>query len=150
MPQNKQRQNDYLDGGVQIRGFPGYRTRENRSGLDPLDTRAEAAFMEGTFYRNLYTLRLRTRNSFYLVLMFVFGVVPFSGSVALAIATFTTSASWLILILPSLITFPLTINFVLSILQIAGLIPAQKSIKSIQENIKKRNKKIPKRRKDFR
>ncbi len=30
--------------------------------------------MEGKFLRNLFTLRLRTRNPFYLVLMLVFGV----------------------------------------------------------------------------
>jgi hypothetical protein len=150
MPQNKHRQNELLESGGQIRGFPGYRTRDNRSGLDPLDSRAEAAFMQGTFFRNLYTFRLRTRNPFYLALMFIFGVVPFLGSIALALATFSVSATWLILILPSLITIPLSINFVLSLLQMMGVIPPLKSIKPIQENAKRKNKKLPKRRKDFR
>ena len=149
MAQNKQRQNVNLMSGGQIRGFPGYRTRENRSGLDPLDARAEAAFMSGTLYRNLYTLRLRTRNPFHLALMFIFGVVPFLGSVALAVATFATSPSWLILIFPSLITIPLSINFILSILQIAGVIHPLKSIESIQQNAKRRDKKLPNRKKDF-
>jgi hypothetical protein len=75
MPQNKMKRNAYLDGESQLPGLPGYRTRQGRSGYDPLDTNREAAFMEGTFYRNLFTLRLRTRNAFYLVLMFIFGTV---------------------------------------------------------------------------
>lgn len=144
MTQNKQKQNLSHNGGIQIRGFPGYRTRDNRSGLDPLDTRAEAAFMEGTFYRNLYTFRLRTRNPFYLALMFLFGVVPFLGSIALALASFGTSPAWLILLVPTLITLPLSINFVLSILQIARIIPPLNPLRSVQQNARKRDKKSSK------
>src|SRR5574338_934128 len=77
MPQNKLKRDDPLVNQNELPGFPGYRLREGRSGLDPLDTDWEAAHMEGTFYRNLFTLRLRTRNTFYLILMFVFGIIPF-------------------------------------------------------------------------
>jgi hypothetical protein len=57
-----------------IPGFPGYRTRDDRSGLDPVESYREEAFMEGFFIRKLFTLQVRTRNPLYLVLMFVFGV----------------------------------------------------------------------------
>jgi hypothetical protein len=67
MPQNKQKRDAKLGGETQLQGWPGYRTRDNRSGLDPLDTQPEAAHMEGTFFHNLFTLRLRTRNPFYLI-----------------------------------------------------------------------------------
>jgi len=70
MPQNKQKRDERLGGEGTIRGLPGYRTRDDRSGLDPVDTPAEAAHMEGVFYRNILYLRLRTRNKFYLALMF--------------------------------------------------------------------------------
>jgi hypothetical protein len=56
----------------QTRGFPGYRTRPNRSGFDPLDTYAEEYHVPGVFLRNWFTLKVRTRKPFYLVLMFIF------------------------------------------------------------------------------
>ena len=52
-----------------VRGQAGHRTRNNRSGLDPLDTYAETGRMEGLFWRNLFTFRLRTRNPLHLVFM---------------------------------------------------------------------------------
>jgi hypothetical protein len=82
MSQNKQKKND-ISKGNQLPGWPGYRTRPNRSGLDPLDTRNEAAHMGGAFLRDIFALRARTRNPFYLGLMFIFGVVPFLAFVAL-------------------------------------------------------------------
>lgn len=45
MAQNKQKKDENID-GTQLPGWPGYRTRSNRSGLDPLDTRSEAAHSE--------------------------------------------------------------------------------------------------------
>ena len=142
MPQNKNNN--------QLRGWPGYRTRENKSGLDYIDSTAEAAHMEGVFYRNLFTLRLRTRKPFYLILMFLFGVLPFIGAIMLTWTVYNESRAWVILILPTLVTFPLTINFVLSILEIAGLIVPIKSKQSAQQARKEKKKKLPKRRKDFR
>ena len=55
-------------------GWPGYRTRSNRSGLDPVDSYREQAFLEGMFIRKLFPLQLRTRNRFYLFLMLLFGL----------------------------------------------------------------------------
>ncbi len=50
-----------------IPGDIGYRTRDGRTGLDPMDSRQELASLEGHFIRRLFTGRLRTRNRFYLV-----------------------------------------------------------------------------------
>jgi hypothetical protein len=52
-----------------IPGRPGYRNRARRSGLDPMDSYQEAGYMQGLLIRNLFLLRLRTRNPFYLLLM---------------------------------------------------------------------------------
>jgi hypothetical protein len=66
-------------------GFPGHRTRSGRSGLDYIDNAREFSFMEGKFYRNLFTGRLRTRNPFYLGAMLILGmamVLPMLGVIA--------------------------------------------------------------------
>jgi len=55
-------------------GRPGYRSRPGSSGLDPMDTYQESAFMEGRFVRQLLTGRLRTRNPVYLAFMLVCGI----------------------------------------------------------------------------
>jgi len=157
MAQNKLKKDNHLGGENQLPGFPGYRTRPGRTGYDPLDTNREAAFMEGTFYRNALTLRLRTRNMFYLILMFVFGVVPF---VPLFFAMIQRVPEILqdiylgglqelvLLVLFTFVTGAITINFLLSILEIMKIIPPLRTNKA--EPTKERKKKLPKRRKDFR
>ena len=151
MSQNKLKSEEHENGVGLLRGSPGYRTREGRFGLDPIDTPAEEAHMEGMFYRNLFTLRLRTRNPFYLVLMFFLGIIPF-----LALSYFTTivvseldSSTWPGFAFASiftLITGALTINLILSILEIVHVIPP---LTKSNPKPKVREKKMPKRRKDF-
>ncbi len=155
MPQKKQKRDVPLTGESQLQGFPGHRTRQNRSGLDPLDTQAEAAHMEGTFLSNTFTLKLRTRNPFYLILMFVFGVIPFLILAFLIISEIITGnpSILLSLIYPAVIIViagVVTINFLLSIFEIFGFIPSRKSIKPIRTKAQVREKKLSKRRKDFR
>ena len=57
-----------------LRGYPGYRTREGRSGLDPIDNDAESGHMAGIFLRRLLTGKLRTRSPFTLLLLVVLGL----------------------------------------------------------------------------
>lgn len=52
-----------------LAGWPGHRTRQGRSGYDPLDTDFENAHMEGVMLRMLFTLKFRTRNPIYLFFM---------------------------------------------------------------------------------
>jgi hypothetical protein len=69
-----------------LRGWPGHRNRQGRIGLDPLDTDFEQAHIEGTIIRKLITLKLRTRNPFYLLLMSFVGLIcclPLLGILAL-------------------------------------------------------------------
>lgn len=58
-----------------IPGRPGYRMRDGRTGWDPIDTARESAYMEGRFFKALFTGRLRTCNPWYLTLMFVSGLI---------------------------------------------------------------------------
>jgi hypothetical protein len=60
-------------GSSPIPGRPGYRIRNGRSGLDPIDTGMEAAYEDGLFLRNLFTGRIRTRNPFLVASMMLIG-----------------------------------------------------------------------------
>jgi len=55
-------------------GETGYRTRQGRTGLDPIDTKQEVGRIEGHFIRKLFTGQLRTRNPIYLFVMFALGM----------------------------------------------------------------------------
>jgi hypothetical protein len=57
-----------------LQGYPGYRTRAGRSGLDPVDNDAEGGHMAGVFIRRLLTGKLRTRNPFALLLLALLGL----------------------------------------------------------------------------
>jgi len=57
-----------------LRGYPGYRTREGRSGLDPIDNDAEGGHMAGVLLRRLMTGNLRTRNPLTMLLWAVLGM----------------------------------------------------------------------------
>jgi hypothetical protein len=151
MPQNKQKRDALFDSTGQYRGLPGYRTRDNRSGFDPIDTPAESARMEGLFYRNVFTLRIRTKNVFYLVMMFLFGVLPLFGLAYFAkvIITGTPTSQWvfLIFLFPFIaLTGAITTNLILSLLEIKHIIPPLTQTETID---KPHEKKLPKRRKDY-
>ncbi len=67
-------------------GWAGHRTRQGRSGYDPLDTDFEFAHMQGVVIRLLITCKFRTRNPIYLLLMAFVGLVyssPLFGITAL-------------------------------------------------------------------
>src|SRR5687768_6782044 len=131
MPRNKPKRDDTSEGS-ELPGWPGYRTRPNRSGLDPLDSRAEADHMGGTFLRRLFTFKARTRNPVYLVLMFIFGVIPFLTLVVFMIGGLPglhidSLVPMIYLIFLILILGAVSTNFLLSILEIFGVIPSQEA-----------------------
>jgi hypothetical protein len=61
-----------------LRGWPGYRTRRGRSGLDPIDSGAEEGHMLGILVHDLLSGKLRTKNPFFLVLLAVLGILCIS------------------------------------------------------------------------
>jgi len=66
----------YLDDTARLLpGWPGYRTRQGRSGYDYLDTQFELAHMEGVWLRQLLTGRLRTHSLAGLILLAFIGTV---------------------------------------------------------------------------
>lgn len=56
-------------------GWAGYRNRQGRSGIDPLDTYFEFAHMQGVFSHSLMIGKYRTRNPIYLFLMAFAGII---------------------------------------------------------------------------
>ena len=71
-PRAKKRDED-ISSSDQLPGWPGYRTREGRSGYDPIDTRTEAAHTAGTIVRRLFTGQIR--NPLHLLLLAILGLV---------------------------------------------------------------------------
>lgn len=61
-------------------GWPGYRTQTGHTGLDPIETVLEMAFLQGKFIRRLITGQLQTHNPISLAAMALAGfclIVPF-------------------------------------------------------------------------
>jgi len=74
-PLNVPKDKDSRDDPSSIPGWPGYRTRDGRSGYDPIDMRTEAAHTASTFVRDLFTGKLRIRNPVLLFLSGLLGLV---------------------------------------------------------------------------
>jgi hypothetical protein len=103
-------------------GWPGYRTRPGRAGLDYLDSEYEWAHMQGVLYRKFFTGKFRTRDPLHLLLMLLFVAItchPFIYFFGMAL-----SGNWLLLfynlILSAVFIYPLLgiavlINLVLSL-----------------------------------
>jgi hypothetical protein len=164
MPQNKHKRDAHLTGEGGIIGQPGFRNRAGRSGLDLLETGAEEGHMQGVLIRNLFRLKVRTRNPFYLILMFLFGVIPFPVMIAAAVELLNNSKPvtpdlvMILSIISGIIIFvflltvfgALSINFALSILEILGVIPSQKAARAAALKAGGGEKRPAKRRKDYR
>jgi hypothetical protein len=91
-----------------------------------------SAYREEDFLCKLFMLRLRTRDAFYLVMLFVLGVIPFVFLmipivvVLLEVFSRGDSSNLIVLAMPSVfavVTGVMTINFVLSLLEIGKIIP---------------------------
>ena len=122
MSHQKTKKDPQPSGEARILGRPGYRTRANRSGLDPVDSDNEAGYMGGVFLRKVLTLRLRTRNPWALLALFLLGVLPFAILAFLLYSALSSgnppATGWSELIVPFiffLVTGALTVNFVLSL-----------------------------------
>jgi len=66
-------------------GWPGYRTRDGRSGYDPIDTRTEAAHVSGSFLQKLFAGQLRIKNP---VVLFLSGLLGLALIAPLILAVF--------------------------------------------------------------
>ncbi|TAH48675.1 MAG: hypothetical protein EYC68_20425 [Chloroflexota bacterium] len=94
------------------------RLEKGQSGFDPLGARQEAAFAQGLFIRNLFTLRLRTHKRWALGLMLLLGtclVLPLALSALEWVNGAKLSAPLLLVIPIAVIGLFFFVNVVLSI-----------------------------------
>ena len=107
---------DDRDDPSSLPGWPGYRTRDGRSGYDPIDTRTEAAHTLGTFIQSLFTGQLRTRNPIFLFLSGALGLV-LTTPLLLAIlelfnGTLSSWGAWITFLIAGGIGLAVLINFI--------------------------------------
>ena len=103
-----------------LQGWPGYRTREGRSGYDPIDTRAEAAHTAGTILQKLFTGQVR--NPFGLFLLGVLGLILVTPLI-LAISEMMNGNpfswdAWILFLIVGIAGFAVLINFIKNLIKI--------------------------------
>jgi tetratricopeptide (TPR) repeat protein len=86
-----------------VPGWPGHRTMQGRSGLDPLENDFEFAHIQGVILRKLWARKFRTKNLVYLffmtfvgVLYFLYGVAPFALNAPAAIVIGIINSPYLV------------------------------------------------------
>ncbi len=60
---------------IYLRGWPGYRSHPDKSGLGLVETEAELAHVQGVIVRQLLTGKVITRNPVYQLLLLFMGVL---------------------------------------------------------------------------
>ena len=115
-PKDKHKQED----SSALPGWPGYRTREGRSGYDPIDTRTEAAHTAGTILQRLFTGQ--TRNPVQLFLSGVLGLVLITPLI-IAISEIINGnhlpwSAWLFLLITGIAGLAMLINFIKNLIRI--------------------------------
>jgi hypothetical protein len=105
-----------------LRGYPGYRTREGRSGLDPIDNDAEGGHMAGVFLRRLLTGKLHTKNPYTLLVLAVLGLIcltPFLLSVLEAFrGDLLPFGAWVVIIIAALFGIAMLVNLISNLLRL--------------------------------
>lgn len=101
-------------------GWPGYRTREGRSGYDPIDTRTEAAHTAGTILQRLFTGQFK--NRVHILLLGGMGLVL---TAPLVLGIFETISgnqlpwnAWMFLVITGIAGVVILINFIRNLIRI--------------------------------
>jgi hypothetical protein len=117
---SKSKKNGVQGASSSLRGWPGYRTREGRSGLDPYDNDAEAGHMGGVLLRRLVTGNLHTRNPLSLLIWAVLGLAcisPFILAILEAVrGNLLPFGAWVLIAIAGLFGTALLANVIRNIL----------------------------------
>jgi hypothetical protein len=104
-----------------LQGWPGYRTREGRSGLDPVDSNAESGHMVGIFIQRLLGGNLRTKKPLFLVSMAVIGlgcISPILLAVSEALqGNVLPFSAWAAMAIPGLVGSALLVSFIKNLIR---------------------------------
>jgi hypothetical protein len=106
-----------------LRGLPGYRTRDNRSGYDPVDTRSEAAHTAGTLLQKIVTGSIR--SPVYLLLLMVLGLVMITPLVLAILEIFNENQfagsawnAWMILVIAAIVGLAILFNSIRNLIKL--------------------------------
>lgn len=112
---------EYDDNAKYLIGWPGYRTSNNKSVLNYVETRSELAHTQGMMIRWLLTGKFRTYNPFYLLGMTLIGIFFGAIPIVFILNEVIVRRNWFMLLLP--VALPniaigilLLINTILSLL----------------------------------
>ena len=102
-------------------GTPGYRTREGRSGYDPIDTPAEAAHTAGSIIQKIFSGSVR--NTFYLFLLGVLGlalILPLILAVSdLINGNQFPSNTWSVILISGIAGIAILVNAIKNLIKVA-------------------------------
>ena len=111
---SKPKKSPAQDPSSSLQGWPGYRTRQGRSGLDPVDNEAEGGHMAGVLIRRLLTGKLRTSRPSVLLLWMILGlgcIAPFLLAILEAFrGDFLPAGAWVLIIISCLLGTALLVN----------------------------------------
>jgi hypothetical protein len=103
-------------------GWPGYRTRDGRSGYDPIDTRTEAAHVSGFFLQKLFAGQLRIKNP---IVLFLSGILGLALIAPLLLAIFevlsgnlSSPGPWIPFLIAGAFGFALLFNFIKNLIRV--------------------------------
>lgn len=124
---------DKQDKSSLLPGWPGYRTRDGRSGYDPIDTRTEAAHTAGTIIQRLFSGEVK--HPVYLILLGMAGLVLITPLI-LAISemwngNLLPGNAWIFISITGIAGLIILINFIKNLIKMIsrseGLFPRIKS-----------------------
>ena len=103
-------------------GWPGYRTREGRSGYDPIDTRTEAAHTTGTFLQKLFAGQLRINNPLVLILSGAVGLALVAPLVLAIVDVLNgnlfSASAWIPFLIAGIVGIALLFNFIKNLMRV--------------------------------
>ena len=120
----KPNDNDKQNNPNALLGWPGYRTRDDRSGYDPIDTDNEAGHMAGTIIQKLFAGQIR--NPIHLFLLGVLGLI-FITPLVLAISETMNGNllpwnAWILLLITGIVGLAILINFIKNLIRIMSVV----------------------------
>jgi hypothetical protein len=111
-PQKNPNDKDERNNPSTLPGWPGYRTRDGRTGLDPIDTRSEAAHTAGTIVQKLIYGNIR--NPIELFLLSILGLMLVTPLVLAILETMNGNPfpwnAWILILITGFVGLAVLVN----------------------------------------
>lgn len=115
----KKSNNNKQDNSSSLPGWPGYRTRDGRSGYDPIDSRTEAGHMAGTMIQKLFAGQIRNRiHLFFLGILGLILITPLVLAISETLkGNLLPWNAWLFLLIIGIGGLVILINFIKNLIR---------------------------------